>query len=103
LERGDIDDAIHSAEGYGGLGAVASKRIEALPGAASKKDSECVFHRHAADILKAVRRFSFQLKTVDGSTGRNIVVSAGGRDRGSWVEAGRASPEPGTAEAAVAT
>jgi len=58
--EGDIDDAIHSAEGYGGLGAVASKRIEALPGAASKKDSERVFHRHAADILKAVRRFSFQ-------------------------------------------
>jgi len=43
--EGDVDDAIHSAEGDGGLGAVASKRIKALSSAASKKDSESVFHQ----------------------------------------------------------
>jgi hypothetical protein len=58
----DIDDAVHSAESDGGLGAVASERIEALSGAAGKKDSECVFHRHAADFLEAALGFSFERK-----------------------------------------
>jgi hypothetical protein len=40
----DVDDAIHSAESHGGLGAVASQRIKALSSAAGQKDSESVFH-----------------------------------------------------------
>jgi hypothetical protein len=40
----DIDDAIHSPEGDGGLGAVTGKGIEAFSGTACEKDSESVFH-----------------------------------------------------------
>jgi hypothetical protein len=43
--KSDVDDTIHAAEGDGGLGAVASKRVEAFAGTAGKKDSESVFHR----------------------------------------------------------
>jgi hypothetical protein len=40
----DIDDAVHSTKGNGGLGAVACKRIKALAGAAGEKDPKSVFH-----------------------------------------------------------
>src|SRR6202035_5761307 len=41
----NVDDAVHSAEGDGGLGAVSSERIEAFSGTACEKNSESVFHR----------------------------------------------------------
>jgi hypothetical protein len=44
IAESDIDDAIHAAEGDGGLGAVAGERIKALTGATCEKDSESVFH-----------------------------------------------------------
>ena len=53
----DVDDAIHSTEGDGGLGAIAGERIKALSGATGEKDSESVFHGTPG-------------KTVDGSTGK---------------------------------
>lgn len=42
--EGNVDDAIDAAEGHGGLGAIASERIEALSGAACQKHPESVFH-----------------------------------------------------------
>src|SRR5271166_420189 len=48
--KSDINDAIHSAEGDGGLGAVAGERVQALSSAAGKKDSESVFHRTVTDF-----------------------------------------------------
>jgi len=48
----DVDDAVHSAEGDGGLGAIPGERIEALSGAACEKDSECVFHRTASEARR---------------------------------------------------
>jgi len=46
----DIDDAVHASKGDGGLGAVASERIEAFASAAGEKDSESVFHGHGATL-----------------------------------------------------
>ena len=31
VRKGDVDDAVNAAEGHGGLGAVASERVQALP------------------------------------------------------------------------
>ena len=42
--KSDVDDAVNSAEGHGGFGAVARERIKALTGASCKKNSESVFH-----------------------------------------------------------
>jgi hypothetical protein len=48
----DVDYAIHSAEGDGGLGTITGEGIKAFPGATSEQDPKSVFHGHWSDLEK---------------------------------------------------
>ena len=42
--EGDIDDAVVSPEGHGGLGTIAGEREKTLARASGQQDSECILH-----------------------------------------------------------
>ena len=42
--KGYVDNAVNSAEGHGGFGAVAREGVEPFAGPSSQQDSQCVFH-----------------------------------------------------------
>src|SRR6202035_6024680 len=85
LEKGNVNDAVDSAEGHRRLGAVASQRIKTLPSATCQKNPESIFHHHPSDSVPAAHAAESCFphgrcgkKTVDGSTGARGAAASGG-------------------------